>query len=143
MFQYYHAPPTAVFRRRSLVLQLVLPDEEAVLEDIRLIYSVQGCLQSGTLRMLPVDGLVNEESYSVYAATVSADVLCEGERLSYRFLREGEESVEYSAPVTEAPEEVDIADAAVPAILPLAPTGRVHLANGDVDICFAVVVQLL
>lgn len=138
MFSYYHAPPTVAFRRRSLVLQLILPDEESVLEDVRLLYSVQGGEQSATVRMLPVDGLVNEESYSVYAATVRADALGEGEWLTYRFLREGEESAEYTVLLTEAPEEAEIVDTVVPAILPLAPTARVRLTSGDLDISFAV-----
>lgn len=138
LFEYYHAPPIVAFRGRSLTLQLILPDEEKVLEAVSLVYSVEGSGQSGTLRMLPVDGLVNGESYSVYAATVSANTLGEGERLTYRFLREGEESAEYFVPLTDAPDETDTADTAVPAILPLAPTGRVHLTNGDLGICFAV-----
>jgi hypothetical protein len=91
--------------------------------------------------MLPVDGLVLEESYSVYAATVSADALRRGERLTYRFLREGEESTAYSVALIDASDRINVpdgADAAAPAILPLSPLGRVRLASGDLAICFAV-----
>jgi hypothetical protein len=40
--------------------------------------------------------------------------------------------------MTDAPDEAQDTDATVPAILPLAPTARVRLASGDLDICFAV-----
>ena len=90
LFRYYHSPATFAFRDRGLTVQMILPDEEKDLETVSLAFVVEGNSQSGTLRMLPVDGLVLEESYSVYAATVGADVLRDGERLTYRFLREGD-----------------------------------------------------
>lgn len=141
LLRYYHSPATVAFRDRRFTVQLILPDEEKDLETVSLAYAVEGNDQSGTLRMLPVDGIVLEDSYSVYAATVSADALREGERLTYRFLCEGEESAAYSVLLTDAPDTSDMPDAtdtAAPAILPLSPSGRVHLANGDLDVCFAI-----
>ena len=78
LFRYYHSPAIFAFRDRSFTVQMILPDEERDLETVSLAFVVEGNGQSGTLRMLPVDGLVLEESYSVYAATVSADVLRDG-----------------------------------------------------------------
>jgi hypothetical protein len=61
--------------------------------------------------------------------------------LTYRFLREGEESTAYSVALIDASDRINVpdgADAAAPAILPLSPLGRVRLASGDLAICFAV-----
>lgn len=141
LFRYYHSPAIFAFRDRSFTVQMILPDEEKDLETVSLVFVVEGNGQSGTLRMLPVDGLVLEESYSVYAATVSADALRGGERLTYRFLREGEESTAYSVALIDASDRINVpdgADLAAPAILPIAPFGRVRLASGDLAICFAV-----
>ena len=141
LFRYYHSPAIFAFRDRSFTVQMILPDEERDLETVSLAFVVEGSSQSGTLRMLPVDGLVLEESYSVYAATVSADALRGGERLTYRFLREGEESTAYSVALIDASDRINVpdgADLAAPAILPIAPFGRVRLASGDLAICFAV-----
>ena len=145
MFQYYHASPTVAFCYRALTLQLILPDEEKELEAVCLCYFVEGNCQSGSLRMLPVDGLVCGESYSVYAATLRADALRGGERLTYYFTRENEKSVAYSVSLTQDlavngtdRSTSDDTERAVPAILPLAPVGRIHLASGDLAICFAV-----
>ncbi|MBO5355058.1 MAG: hypothetical protein J6B09_03235 [Clostridia bacterium] len=141
LFRYYHSPATFAYSDRGFTVQMILPDEERDLETVDLAFTVDGNGQSGMLRMLPVDGLVLEESFSVYAATVSADALREGERLTYRFLREGEESTEYSVALTDAPDPSNVierADLAAPAILPIAPFGRVRLASGDLSICFAV-----
>lgn len=141
LFRYYHSPAAFAYRDRGFTVQMILPDEERNLETVDLAFTVDGNGQSGILRMLPVDGLVLEESFSVYAATVSADALREGERLSYRFLREGEESAEYSVLLTDRlnPDCVsDAVDTAAPAILPVSPFGRVRLASGDLDISFAV-----
>lgn len=103
LFRCYHAPATFAFCDRGLTLQLVLPDEESHLEAVDLVYRVEGNDQSGALRMLPMDGIVQGESYSVYAATLGADVLRDGERLSYHFALEGEEGTAYSVPLMNAP----------------------------------------
>ena len=104
LFRSYHAPATFAFCDRDLTVQLVLPDEEAHLEELKLVYRVEGNAESGTLRMLPVDGIVHEESYSVYAATISADALRYGDCLFYHFLSASGEGTEYSVPLMAAPE---------------------------------------
>lgn len=141
LFRHHHSPASFAYRDRSFTVQMILPDEEKDLETVSLAFVVEGNGQSGTLRMLPVDGLCLEESYSVYAATLSADLLRDGVRLTYRFLRDGEESAAYSVALTDAPDQMDAfenADIVAPAILPLSPSGRIRLASGDLDISFAV-----
>ncbi|MBQ8356672.1 MAG: CehA/McbA family metallohydrolase [Clostridia bacterium] len=101
----YHSPAAYAFRDRDLTLQLVVPDEESALVDITLCFRTEGEGENknGSLRMLPVDGLMGDESHSVYAATVGAAELAEADRLCYHFLRDGVERMEYTVPLTDAP----------------------------------------
>lgn len=99
--QCYHAPAAFAFRDRAPVLQLIVPDDGAAVCDVALNCGEGEKTQ--TLRMLPVDGLNVGESYSVYAATVPAELMAEGEALTYRFCRNGIESETYRIPLLDTP----------------------------------------
>ena len=97
-----HAPAAFAFRDRALVLQLLVPDDDAPVADIALILMRPEGEQR--LRMLPVDGLNVGESYSVYAATVPVVALAAHDMLTYRFSRNGAQSETYRIPLLDAPE---------------------------------------
>ena len=97
----YHTPATFAFCDRPLTLQVTLPDEERDLVALFLEYTltVGESTRSGQLRMLPTDGIVVGESYSVYTATLPAALLQGGESLRYSFLVDGVMSDEYTLPL--------------------------------------------
>lgn len=98
----YHAPPAFVFRGRDLTLQLLVPDEERNVLDIALRYETQAGL-GGEIRMLPTDGILTEESFSVYAATIPAEALAAGNTLTYFFCKESETGDPYCVSLSEMP----------------------------------------
>ena len=100
--QYIHAPASVLLRDHDVTVQLLLPDEEPHLPMLELIYAVVGQAHAeGRLRMLPVDGYRAEDSYTVYAATIPAREMM-GDRLEYRFCKDGEESAAYSVMLCHA-----------------------------------------
>ena len=93
----YHAPATFAFEDRPLTVQLTLPDEESEILSLYLEYTVSGAdTREGRVRLLPVDGILAEESYAVYAATLPAHVLAGANGLSYCFERDGIRSEDYA-----------------------------------------------
>ncbi len=98
----YHAIPAFAFHSCDLTLQLLVPDEERNVIDVTLDYEVQGG-KSGTVRMLPVDGILTEESFSVYAATIPAEALAAGDLLTYSFSKEKETGGPYTVPLSALP----------------------------------------
>ncbi len=97
----YHAPPTFVFRGRDLTLQLLVPDEERNVLDVALCYETK--TGKGEARMLPVDGILTEESFSVYAAVIPAAALADGNELTYFFRKENETGDPFCVPLSDMP----------------------------------------
>ncbi|MBE6702022.1 MAG: hypothetical protein E7585_01235 [Ruminococcaceae bacterium] len=102
-FEFFHAPATLAFRDRDLILQVMLPDEESSLVNLSLLYRVEETAQDRELRMLPIDGIVVEDSYSAYAVTIPAGELQKGQVLTYRFEREGAASETYHIRLQDPP----------------------------------------
>ena len=87
-----HSPAVFAYRDHPLEIRAFLRDGDAVLEELYLL-----CTANGTqhrVRMLPVDGVRLQESYSLYGATLPAECLS-GEMLEYAFELNGKRGACY------------------------------------------------
>lgn len=97
--QFHSAAPYA-FLGKPLSLRLLVLDEDDAVAKINLVYTAEG--ERRSLRMLPVDGIRTEETYSVYSATVPAEHLV-GDAFLYTFEVAGKKGKEYRIPLLECP----------------------------------------
>ena len=104
IFHCAHAPATFAFHGRPLTVSLCLPDEEQM-ADLSLVYTVTAHDGKGggegVLRMLPSDGIVGKESFTIYSALVPARALTYGGELFYHFVCSGSESTVYTVPLCD------------------------------------------
>ncbi len=104
IFRCAHAPATFAFHGRPLTVSLCLPDEEQM-ADLSLVYTVTAHDGKGggegVLRMLPSDGIVGKESFTIYSALVPARALTYGGELFYHFVCSGSESTVYTVPLCD------------------------------------------
>lgn len=96
-----HAPAKYLFAGKAFTVSLCLIDNGLELPVVEVCYTTPA--GSDKLRMLPVDGYIGQESYSLYQATVSADMMTEGE-ITYYFTASGAKSDSYTVKVQSAPE---------------------------------------
>ena len=68
-----HSPVTFAYRDHPLEIRAFLRDGDAVLEELYLLCTANGTQQR--IRMLPVDGVRLQESYSLYGVTLPAEYL--------------------------------------------------------------------
>ncbi len=133
-----HAPLTAAFRARPLIVYAFMTDHGEALTPLFLKYTAEDTEYKA--RMLPVDGYRGRESYSLYAVTVPAAHM-KGEALCYSFFYQGREGETYRVPLAEVPAEEKEAHAEtdnVPALLPLEIPEKHYLASGDLVLRFVV-----
>ncbi len=100
MPMFFHAVPCFAFRQMPLTLQCVLVDEAHTVAKLSLCYEWAG--ERYCKRMLPHDGFLAGESYSVYEASIPAEHL-EGESFSYSFDFEGGTREIYTVPLFDLP----------------------------------------
>lgn len=123
-----HAPQTIAYRERALPVYAILPDHGEAVSKLVLKYQIQE--QVRELRMLPVDGYLHEDSYSLYCATIPAAHMT-GKLLLYSFDLEGLRWGSYNVPLQDAPTDLPQELPEPPAILPLLFPDRFYLASGD------------
>lgn len=99
--EWIHAPACYLFEGKPFTVSLCLEDNGTELSLVEVNYTANE--KSGKLRMLPVDGFVGEESYSLYQATLPANVMTAGE-ITYYFSADGAKSDSYTVKVLAAPE---------------------------------------
>lgn len=96
--EFIHAPVRYAFCSKPLTLQVLVP-EEGVFPQIYLVFEATGKKTvTGKVRMLPIDGYRAEESYTLLSATIEGEML-QGERFSYRFVKEDNESAAFTVPL--------------------------------------------
>lgn len=100
MLEYYHAPASFVDPVRGITLSVFLPDEHRVFEQVILNASVG--VKGAVLRMLPEDGVIAQESYTLYSVRLPHDLLSAGERLEYYFSCNGAQSERFCVPIKAA-----------------------------------------
>lgn len=122
-----HAPQTVAYRNISLPVYAILPDHGEAVSKLYLKYQAKE--KSFELRMLPIDGYLHEDSYSLYAATIPAEHM-QGNVLIYSFYLEGLQWSNYTVPLEDAPERL-VADGEAPCMLPVGFPDRYYLAGGD------------
>lgn len=98
----FHAPAAFADRNKGIFVQVIVQDDEKVFDKIDLL--IQTGEDPVPLRMLPVDGIVTGESFSVYGVFVPPSVLSGAGQLNYRFRRGTEESELFSVPLCNLPE---------------------------------------
>ena len=91
-----HSPATFAYRDHALELQAFLRDEGTSVAALYLIYPHNG--MENRVRMLPVDGIEDEECYSLYHATIPAEALV-GEVAEYAFELDGKRGARYRVPL--------------------------------------------
>lgn len=102
MFVCFHAPALFADPKKGIFVQAIVEDDENILEKIELIVNPEG--EPACFRMLPVDGIVTGESFSLYGVFVPPAALAGAERVEYCFRRGGEESALFSVPLCPLPE---------------------------------------
>ena len=131
-----HAPLTAAFLFRPLPVYAFLTDHGEALTPLFLRYAT--AKGEYTLRMLPIDGYVDKESYSLYCATIPSEHMT-GTQLCYSFLYQSEEGASYCMPLVDLKESCKNEEGErVPAVLPLEFPQKHYLAGGDLVLRFAV-----
>ncbi len=96
MAAFFHSVPQYALCGYPITLQCVLADEESAVVKLMLSYEHEGVEYSR--RMLPTDGFLAKDCYSVYSAQIPAEHV-QGKTLCYRFLGEGQDEVRYTVPV--------------------------------------------
>lgn len=91
-----HAPVTFAYREHPLKIQALLRDSGPRVVELYLIYPHNGTKKR--VRMLPVDGFVAEESYSLYEGELPADALA-NEFVEYTFEMNGVRGAQYRVPL--------------------------------------------
>ena len=100
--EWIHAPACYLFELKPFTASLCLVDDINEPSLVEVNYTVGE--KSGKLRMLPVDGYIgSKESYSLYQATLPADVMTVGQ-ITYYFSVDGVNSDSYTVKVQNAPE---------------------------------------
>lgn len=98
MLHCYHSPAVSAPRGKNLKIRVLMKDGEELLPDVELLADTgEGVFRA---RMLPEDGIVTEESFTLFCAVIPAQKMG-GEALRYRFSCGGEESETYTVPLTE------------------------------------------
>lgn len=102
MFVCFHAPTLFADPQKGLFVQTIVEDDENTLEKIELVVGREE--ETTCLRMLPVDGIVAGDSFSLYSVFVPPSLLAGAGRLEYYFRRGAEESKRFSVPLCTLPE---------------------------------------
>ncbi len=98
MLDCYHSPAVFAPRGRSLTVRMLKRDGEELFPTVELLADAgEG---SFCIRMLPEDGIVTEDSFTLFRAEIPAERL-NGTELNYRFSCGGEESGSYTVPLTQ------------------------------------------
>ncbi len=128
-----HSPALFAFREHPLEIRALLPDEERSVAALYLIWAANGV--ENRTRMLPVDGLALEESYSLYAATLPAQDLV-GESVEYCFELDGKRGARYRVALfaRELPPPLVITELCLRAPAEVAYLEIFNPTDGDVDL---------
>lgn len=102
MFACFHAPAVFADRNRGVFVQVTVQDDAEIFDKIDLVVDPDG--DRTLFRMLPVDGIVTGESFSLYGVFLPPSALAGAEQLNYRFRRGAEESELFSVPLCDLPE---------------------------------------
>lgn len=101
MLHCYHSPAVSAPRGRALTVRMLMKDEEELFPTVELLADAgEGAFCT---RMLPEDGIVTEDSFTLFSAVIPAQKL-NGTALTYRFSRGGEESESYTVTLAEPKE---------------------------------------
>lgn len=101
MLHLYHSPAVFAARGRALTALALMQDGEELFPQLELVADVGEDIF--TLRMLPEDGIMTDESFTLFSVQIPAEKL-RGERLIYHFTSGGKESVRYTVPLLNLPE---------------------------------------
>ena len=86
MLHLYHSPAVFAARGRALTVLALMQDGEELFPQLELVADVgEGIF---TLRMLPEDGIMTDESFTLFSVQIPAEKL-RGERLIYHFTSGG------------------------------------------------------